>query len=143
MSKSLELIWTSKITKRVFPDLNRPSRQIAVIKPTRSSENHITFSDDLFCCLGSMIRSKQTGGWCAAVVSVFFIIFKILGFRRPLVFHCLYELWLGCFSASNAIYFLNSCYINDEMLYNNSLSKYDEKLKWHKPHSNPLFYQFF
>jgi hypothetical protein len=76
-----------------------------------------------------MIRSKQTGGWCAAVVSVFFIIFKILGFRRPLVFHCLYELWLDCFSASNAIYFLNSCYINDEMLYNNSLSKYDEKLK--------------
>lgn len=64
----------------------RPSCQIVVIKPTRSSENHIAFSDDLFCCLGNMIRSKQTGGWRAAAVSVFFIIFKILGFRRPLVF---------------------------------------------------------
>jgi len=72
---------------------------------------------------------RANGGWCAAAVSVFFIIFNILGFRRPLVLRCLYGLWLGCFAASNAICFLNSCYINDEMLYNNSLSKYDEKLK--------------
>ncbi|WP_206193540.1 hypothetical protein, partial [Neisseria mucosa] len=46
-----------------------------------------------------------------------------------LVLRCLYGLWLGCFAASNAICFLNSCHINAEMLYNNKLSKYDEKLK--------------
>ena len=68
-----------------------------------------------------MIRSKQTGGWRAAAVSVFFIIFKILGFRRPLVFCCLYGFWFGCFAAPNAIRFLNSCHINDVMLYNNNL----------------------
>gem|GEM_PF-3027152 len=39
----------------------RPSCQIVVIKPTRSSENHIAFLDDLFCYLGNMFLSKQTG----------------------------------------------------------------------------------
>ncbi|WP_222599661.1 hypothetical protein, partial [Neisseria sicca] len=88
------------------------------------SSNGIWFSDDLFLLFKQHDSFRANGGWCTAAVSVFFIIFKILGFRRPLVFWfcaaCM-GFGLAVLLRQNQVVFSNSCHINDVMLYNNNL----------------------
>jgi len=67
-----------------------------------------------------MIRSKQTGDGALPLFPSF-LSFSRYWVQTTFGFRCLYGLEFGCFAAPNAIRFLNSCHINDVMLYNNNL----------------------
>ena len=65
--------------------------------------------------------SKQTGRGARCRCFRLFHHFQDIGFQTTFGFRCLHGLGVGCFAAPNAIRFLNSCHINDVMLYNNNL----------------------